>query len=437
MEILTFLKKTIFYCTTLIMLFNGCNEAIAPDLNNKNDHDAASFRGELPSDLKLTIISDNDIKIEWKDNSNYEKGYTIERSLNNENNFIPIGQVGPNVTTFIDSNAVIYNSYIYRVRISNIITKVTAEISSEPYTEKIKLAENAGDFCLSPNGQYVALSRNQVVTVIKISDGREIFSCPATSVIRFAICNNLLAVASTYSASEDKSVINIWRIRDGSLYTSFKTNGQVDGGMAFNHNEDILAIGDFITLSIWNIGVTPSLIVRKCQDLDGFGRLEFSKDDEYLMSIKPSTSSGFSVYSSHTWEILYKKGIPDNIFPYFINNDVVFYRDNSFVFYSLKKGITIGTIKDTLNIGIRGYPENAININNPGSILSIYKYNDDPNSSTKNLHIDLWLIKGDILLRKLQTFYLGNELPTENAFSSRNDFLLLTSANNLYLWKYY
>jgi hypothetical protein len=435
MEVLICLKKIIPFILFLFLVVDGCNEAIAPDLNNKNDPNAVSFQGELPSDLKLTILSDNAIKLEWKDNSDYEAGYTIERSINNENNFVEIGKVGPNVTSFIDSNAIVYDSYTYRVRISNVKTNITAAISSKPYTEKINLADKVGDFCLSPNGKYIAIAKYQMVTVLNASDGRELLNYPAESVVRYAISNDYIAVASTYTAIDDKRVINIWKIIDGSLLTSFKTTGEVDA-MAFNHSGNILAIGDFITLSIWNIKAVPSPTVEKHQDMAGFSYLEFTEDDKYLMQIQNSTSPSFTIYNTNTWQAVYSKEIPNKTFPHFINDDVVFYLDNSFIFYDLKQENNISTIEDTLNYGKALYREFKVNINKSGSILSAYKSNNKL-SGGLIVKTDLWLLNEHNLLKKIKTIDLGNELPTKNAFSSRNDFIVLTASKNLYLWKYY
>jgi hypothetical protein len=79
------------------------------------------------------------------------------------------------------------------------------------------------------------------------------------------------------------------------------------------------------------------------------------------------------------------------------------------------------------------------NINKFGSILSAY------NSSNKNpwliidftMNIDLWFLNEYSLLKKFKTIELGHDYPIKNAFSSRNDFILLTESRNLYLWKYY
>ena len=139
MEFLINLKKFLFFILFSLLLLNSCKEAVAPDFNNVNDPNAVLFQGEAPSNLKITILSQTVIKLEWQNNSDYEDGYTIERSINNENNFVEIGQVDNNVTSFIDSNAVTSNSYLYRVRMRNTITSNTADLLMTRIQKRLNL----------------------------------------------------------------------------------------------------------------------------------------------------------------------------------------------------------------------------------------------------------------------------------------------------------
>jgi hypothetical protein len=59
------------------------------------------------------------VVLTWQDNASNEMGYFIERSLSSESGFIPIGGVGPNMTTFTDAKAGATTNYFYRVRPSN------------------------------------------------------------------------------------------------------------------------------------------------------------------------------------------------------------------------------------------------------------------------------------------------------------------------------
>src|SRR5207247_895727 len=67
-----------------------------------------------PSDLTATAISTTRVDLAWHDNSGDEQGFRIERSLDGFN-FGEIGTVGPNVTTFSDTNAFANTLFFYRV----------------------------------------------------------------------------------------------------------------------------------------------------------------------------------------------------------------------------------------------------------------------------------------------------------------------------------
>jgi len=76
---------------------------------------------DRPSDLKAytnsSSISDCSIKLQWKDNTNYETGYHIERRQITDSHFRPIASVRRNTTQYIDDKYLSYDSiYFYRVR---------------------------------------------------------------------------------------------------------------------------------------------------------------------------------------------------------------------------------------------------------------------------------------------------------------------------------
>lgn len=67
-----------------------------------------------PSDLTATAVSSTQVNLAWQDNSGDEQGFRIERSLDGFV-FGEIGEVGPNVTTFSDTNAFADTIFFYRV----------------------------------------------------------------------------------------------------------------------------------------------------------------------------------------------------------------------------------------------------------------------------------------------------------------------------------
>lgn len=91
---------------------------------------SAIFTPFTPSNLFVTEISPTQIDLSWADNSFNETGFTIERSDGNNSNFVVIGSVGPDVTTFSDNTVVASNGYYYRIIANGTLT------DSNPSNEK-------------------------------------------------------------------------------------------------------------------------------------------------------------------------------------------------------------------------------------------------------------------------------------------------------------
>lgn len=71
----------------------------------------------------LTVrISDFSVVLTWQDNAANEMGYFIERSTSPSSGFVPVGGVGQNETSFIDTKIAGTTLYYYRVRPSNATT---------------------------------------------------------------------------------------------------------------------------------------------------------------------------------------------------------------------------------------------------------------------------------------------------------------------------
>ncbi|MHB0999415.1 MAG: fibronectin type III domain-containing protein [Armatimonadota bacterium] len=74
-----------------------------------------------PTDLRITDLLASSVKLAWNDNSGNEQGFVIQRSVAGENGpWITINTVGPNVTTYSNTNVSPNTNYWYRVRAYNI-----------------------------------------------------------------------------------------------------------------------------------------------------------------------------------------------------------------------------------------------------------------------------------------------------------------------------
>jgi hypothetical protein len=71
-----------------------------------------------PSDLFGTSPPQGSVTLTWQDNSRNETGFTIERSPNGTS-FAPIGSVGPDLATYVDTLAPTGGTNYYRVKAFN------------------------------------------------------------------------------------------------------------------------------------------------------------------------------------------------------------------------------------------------------------------------------------------------------------------------------
>lgn len=69
-----------------------------------------------PTGLTATAVSSSQINLAWTDNSQAEDGYAIERG---QSDFVLVGTVGPNQTTYVNSGLTPETEYKYRVRAYN------------------------------------------------------------------------------------------------------------------------------------------------------------------------------------------------------------------------------------------------------------------------------------------------------------------------------
>jgi predicted esterase len=69
-----------------------------------------------PTGLSATPVSYSQINLSWTDNSTDETGFEIWRSTQPFSGFLPVGQVGANITTFSDTALGFNVRYYYRVR---------------------------------------------------------------------------------------------------------------------------------------------------------------------------------------------------------------------------------------------------------------------------------------------------------------------------------
>ena len=73
-----------------------------------------------PSGLTGSTARGGKVTLRWTDNSGNEQGFQVERAPSGSSNYVQVGQVGSNVTTY--SETVAKATYLYRVRAFNTST---------------------------------------------------------------------------------------------------------------------------------------------------------------------------------------------------------------------------------------------------------------------------------------------------------------------------
>ncbi len=69
-----------------------------------------------PSNFSVSAVSSSTINLSWKDNSNNETGFEIQRSLSSQSGFSLVSTMPANTTTFSDAGLSSSTTYYYRVR---------------------------------------------------------------------------------------------------------------------------------------------------------------------------------------------------------------------------------------------------------------------------------------------------------------------------------
>lgn len=74
------------------------------------------YRLATPTGLTAQGASNNSVVLSWNDNTNYEHGYNIYRSLSANGEYLLVGSVGENIKTYTDENLAVETTYHYKVK---------------------------------------------------------------------------------------------------------------------------------------------------------------------------------------------------------------------------------------------------------------------------------------------------------------------------------
>jgi len=90
------------------------------DFSNEAKATTLPIPPAAPGNLTATTVSYNRINLAWKDSSDNEAGFKVERRIGAAGTFVEAARVGANVTSFADTGLAGNIKYFYRVRAYNI-----------------------------------------------------------------------------------------------------------------------------------------------------------------------------------------------------------------------------------------------------------------------------------------------------------------------------
>ena len=376
-----------------------------------------------PTELVFEHLSETSLKLKWKDNSSFEKGFIIYRT-NNGGITNEIARVSSNITEYIDQGLDTSNTYAYHVKAFttanitlpsnelNIFFSKTIEVDKQisvPYG--ISEAAVSNDFKLVAIGGYI--SNRVCVRVFNLADGALIntFMGDSTDQIfeRIAISpdNKYVAAIGNYYT------IKMWDIITGQLYKKIELS-YCPNFIQFTSEGSYLIVERYDHLRFYNTN-----------DWSYTARISYSGNAVY-MSIDPNQNLlalGFWDSNLKVWDFqsgTFKYEIPNT----FRSTSVHFNADGDKLYFHTYGDFKVwdvntnSLIKTITNFG---FPR-KMHITSDGKI-AVY--------SGQAFALSLW----DISKGKNIDNFLGNTVIEEVKFNPDNNKLFTREfINGYYLW---
>lgn len=200
-----------------------------------------------PSDLIASAISSNQIELSWADNASNEKGFEVERSLDNEN-WEKISTVPTDTTNFTDDNLLASTTYSYRIRAFN-----TSSLSEYSNTASATTSQastvHVGDIDSSAN--LADRNRWEASVTIAIHDANELPVVDAT--VSGAWSGGISGTGTCVTDGNGLCSITKSNIKGNISSVNFSVTDIVQNGTVYqpsdNHDPDGDSDGTSITIN--------------------------------------------------------------------------------------------------------------------------------------------------------------------------------------------
>ncbi len=285
-------------CFASILIIFSCERPTAPVHYNPYDPNY-EFGDPIPSpatNLIISHVSSQGVKVKWQDNSTVEEGFIVERAVDN-GGFVVIDTVGPNVTSFNDSRLDTTLTYQYRVhaytgnKTSSFSERrgINHELVSEAIVALTEHSKEVISVAFSPDGQFFTSSGvDEIINTweVELLLGMDLLDpfltlsedVGSVNSIVFGPDGEMLATGNTAGA------MRLWSVQDGSLIRSFTGYTTSINSVAFSPDGEILASGSAdSSVKIWLVE-DGSLISTLKGHKSAVNSVAFSPDGTVLAS---------------------------------------------------------------------------------------------------------------------------------------------------------
>ena len=221
-----------------------------------------------PTNLDFVHLSETSIKLNWQDNSSFEKGFIIYRSINGEPP-VEIGRVISDFTEYIDNQIDTSQTYSYNVR---------------AFTE--------ANISMPSNDVKIFFSKTLTMAKhISVPHG----------ISEAAVSNDFKLVAIGGYTSQNRVCVRIFNVADGTLIRTFigDSTDQIFERIAISPDDKyVAAMGNYYSLKIWDI---DSGQLYKKLDLGGTPNfIQYTSDGSQLII---ELNMYLFIYDTNNWTV--------------------------------------------------------------------------------------------------------------------------------------
>jgi len=280
------LQLGVIYFYRVITLFNGEQSEYSNEIG-------VNMTFPAPSNLQITVLSTQAIRLTWQDNCNFEEGFLIERA-EEENGFQEIGQLDANITAYTDNSLPlpeIGRSFKYRLKAITYFNHsdfVEKAIKATPsFSQHTTLSEHSGSVCsvaFSPDGQYFASgSEDSTIRIWHVGDWSNIKTLTQSLFVPKVVFS---PDGQYLAAGINNNPIHIWSVGEWNLLKTLLVPPHSETKPVFSPDGQYLAASinsTDRTIRFWDVGSWSEIA-----NVDG-STAAFSPNTQYIAILSKGT----------------------------------------------------------------------------------------------------------------------------------------------------